>query len=125
MTALRNYVHIDIPMHIFILIQKFEFCPQWLYMNIMAKFSHCNLPYLFGFCAKNNSIVMSYHGIDNQTVSLHDVLYPSKSASTITQLVQITSNDWINILKQIFEGFGYLHDNYKIIHNDIKCDNIV
>ena len=91
----------------------------------MAKFSHCNLPYLFGFCAKNNSIVMSYHGIDNHTVSLHDVLYPSKSRSTSRELVQITSIDWMNILKQIFEGFGYLHDNYKIIHNDIKCDNIV
>ena len=68
---------------------------------------------------------MSYHRIDNHTVSPHDVLYPSKSRSTSRELVQITSIDWMNILKQIFEGFGYLHDNYKIIHNDIKCDNIV
>lgn len=72
--------------------------------NIMAKFSHCNLPYLFGFCTKNNSIVMSYHGIDKHTVSLHDVLYPSKSRSTSRELVQITSIDWMNILKQALHG---------------------
>ena len=53
---------------------------------VTARFSHCNLPYLFGFCTKNKSIVMSYHGIDNHTVSLHDVLYPSKS--------RYTSRDW-------------------------------
>ena len=93
--------------------------------NIMSPFSHCNLPYLFGFCLKNNSLVMSYHGLGNYSVSLHDVLNPSKCRSEIRGLTQLKTIDWMNVLKQILEGCGYLHNNYKIIHNDIKCDNIV
>ena len=34
--------------------------------NIMSQFTHRNLPYLFRFCPKNNSIVMSYHGSDKR-----------------------------------------------------------
>ena len=91
----------------------------------MSQFTHRNLPYLFGFCPKNNSIVMSYHGLGNHTINLHDVLNPSKSRSPIRELTQLKTIDWTDVLKQILEGCGHLHDNYKIIHNDIKCDNIV
>ena len=39
--------------------------------------------------------------------------------------MQVIIIDWMNILKQAIEGCGYLHNNYKTIHNDIKCGNIV
>ena len=39
--------------------------------------------------------------------------------------MQVIIIDWMNILKQAIEGCVYLHNNYKTIHNDIKCDNIV
>lgn len=33
--------------------------------------------------------------------------------------------DWINILLQILEGTNELHNVYKVLHNDIKSDDIV
>ena len=33
--------------------------------------------------------------------------------------------DWMNLLKEIACGLEYLHNKQKIIHNDIKGDNIV
>ena len=92
--------------------------------NIISQFSHFNLPYLFGFCSKNNSIIMSFHGLRDKTVTLYNALYPN---SAIKELMQSTAIaiDWIAILKQITKGCGYLHNDCKVIHNDMKCDNIV
>ena len=90
--------------------------------NIISQFSHSNLPYLFGVCTKKNSIIMSYHGFNNQTLSLHDVLHPN---SDTTDLLQTFTINWINLLQQITAGLNCLHSNYKILHNDIKFDNIV
>jgi len=58
-------------------------------------------------------------------VGLHNVLNPSKSRSAIRELTPLKTIDWMNVLKQILEGCWHLHNKYKIIHNDIKCDNIV
>lgn len=90
--------------------------------NIISQFAHENLPYLFGACLKNNSIVMTYHGYKDQTITLHDALHPN---SAITILVQEFASEWKGILRQIIEGCNCLHNKYKIIHNDLKCDNIV
>ena len=90
--------------------------------NIISKFAHENLPYLFGVCLKNNSIIMSYHSYKDQTITLHDALYPK---SDITILVQEFASEWTAILRQITEGCNSLHNKYRIIHNDLKCDNVV
>ena len=89
--------------------------------NIISQFSHVNLPYLFGYYLKTNSIVMSYHGVGDQAITVYDALYPNSNTRELLQMITV---DWMDILKQITEGCGYLHNNYKIIHNDIKCDNI-
>ena len=93
--------------------------------NILSQFAHKNLPYLFGVCLKNHSIVMSYHGFKDQaveTITLYDVLHPN---SAIATLVQELTSKWKGLLNQIIEGCNCLHSEYKVIHNDLKCDNIV
>ena len=62
---------------------------------------------------------MSYHGYKDQTITLHDALHPK------SDIVQEFASEWAAILRQITEGCNSLHNKYKIIHNDLKCDNIV
>ena len=90
--------------------------------NILSKFHHPNLPYLFGVCVGDSAaLVTSFHGIDNQCVTLHDAI-SCKSHATKTLLCD--SSSWINILQQITTGLNYMHTKYQVIHNDIKSDNI-
>jgi len=50
--------------------------------NILSKFYHPDLPYLFGVCVGDNpALVISFHGTDNQCVTLHDAV-SSKSQAT-------------------------------------------
>ena len=46
--------------------------------NIISQFAHKNLPFLFGVCLKNNSnsLIMSYHGYKDLTITLHNALHP-------------------------------------------------
>ena len=90
--------------------------------NILAKLNHLNLPYLFGVCVDEvPSLVTSYHGINDTSVTLH------KAVSLPSETVQSLLNDsatWMDILKQAASGLKCLHTHYKVIHNDIKSDNI-
>lgn len=90
--------------------------------NIISQFAHENLPYLFGVSLKDHSIVMTYHDFKNQTITVHDVLHPKSATAT---LVQELASEWVGIVRQILKGCNCLHSKYKIIHNDLKCDNIV
>ena len=90
--------------------------------NIISHFAHENLPYLFGVCLKDHSIVMTYHNFKNKTITLHDALHPNSNTAI---LIQQLSSKWIGIVRQIINGCNCLHSKYKIIHNDLKCDNIV
>ena len=56
--------------------------------HIISQFSHCNLPYLFGICSKNDSII---YGLGDKTVTLYDALYPN---SAIENLPQEIGNLW-------------------------------
>ena len=91
--------------------------------NILSKFHHFNLPYLFGVCEGNNpALIISFHGLDDQCVTLHDAV-ASKLPGT-KQISLDDSSSWINILNQITTGLHYMHNICKVIHNDIKSDNI-
>ena len=65
---------------------------------------------------------MSYHGYKDLAITLHNALHPIPA---ITTLAQKSTSEWRELLKQIIEGCNCLHSKYKIIHNDLKCDNIV
>ena len=88
--------------------------------NILSRFQHANLPYLFGVCLGDNpALVTSFHGCDDACVTLHDAV------ASKTKIISLdNSSSWINILYQITNGLHYIHNKCKIIHNDIKSDNI-
>ena len=44
--------------------------------NILSRFSHPNLPYLFGVCVgESPSIVLSYHGFGNHSITINCTLF--------------------------------------------------
>ena len=91
--------------------------------NILSSFNRCNLPYLFGVCIGDHPalIIMSYHGFDDKSVTVHSAV---SSKSEILKVLLNNSASWIDILKQIANGLDCMHTKYKVIHNDIKSDNI-
>ena len=63
---------------------------------------------------------MSYHSFcgGKESATLHAVLKTSKFHE------KITDNDWRSILLDGISALNYLY-HQKILHNDIKCDNLV
>ena len=90
--------------------------------NIVSKFAHTNLPYLFGVCfGKSLLVVLSYHAMGDQMVTINDSLFTrSQVIERVTREV-----DWVFILEGILCGMEHLHSKQKIIHDDLKCDNVI
>ena len=90
--------------------------------NILSKFTHQFLPYLFGICVGDcPSIVTSFHGINDHSVTLHRALF-TQSKEVKPVLVDVC---WMVVLQQISCGLEQLHTKYRVLHNDLICDNIV
>ena len=89
--------------------------------QILAQLCHPNLPYLFGVVTSKPpyNIVMQYHGLSEQimSVTLSDVLCDSSKL--------YDQNTFLLLCAQIAEAVRYLHDEVKILHNDLKCNNVV
>lgn len=84
--------------------------------NILSKFSHLNLPYLFGVCiGECPSIVTSFHGYKSQSTTVHCALFKEL-------FVDI---DWKEVLIHIIQGLEHLHNKHKLLHNDLKGDNVL
>lgn len=83
---------------------------------------HANLPFLFSVCLGTNpSIVTSFHGFGHLTITIHSALY-TKSVEVVDVVASLS---WINILQQICSGLEHLRCKLSIIHNDLKCDNVL
>lgn len=89
--------------------------------QILAQLCHPNLPYLFGVVTSKPpyKIVMQYHGLSEHTMSvtLSDVLCDPSNL--------YDQNVFLLLCAQIAEAVRYLHDEVKILHNDLKCNNVV
>ena len=89
--------------------------------EVLAQFCHPYLPMLFGIVTSTAPyrIVMQYHGLSGQcqlSVTLSDVLMKPEKYDQSTMLL---------FCAQLAEVVQYLHDEVKILHNDLKCNNVV
>lgn len=67
------------------------------------------------------ALVTSFHGFGDASVTLHFAL----TAQSSDVLLRNYSINWKAIVWQIIEGMEELHAKYKILHNDLKSDNIL
>ena len=89
--------------------------------EILALFCHPYLPLLFGVITTTRPyrIIMQYHGLCNRAVSttLHEVL------SNPSELCK--EDVMIMLCNQLAEALDYMHCEVKVLHNDLKCNNIL
>lgn len=90
--------------------------------NILTRFKSENLPFLFGVLlgTSKRALVTSFHGIEGISVTLHIAL-STKSPDILTKY----SIEWKPIVQQIVTGVEELHVKHRVLHNDLKSDNIV
>ena len=82
-----------------------------------------NLPWLLGINngAAVNIIVLSFVCFCGESLNLFEALYKLNHQ---TNVLDLTSSSWINILTGIANALVYLV-RCSSLHNDIKCDNIM
>lgn len=113
---LRTLSHYDVCVKVFKKQDSSALCHE---ANILSRFLHPNLPYLFGVCIGDKpSVVTSFHGITNQSITVHRALY-----SSLSDTLKVI--DWKSVIMQVLSGLDHLHSSLKILHNDLKDDNIV
>ena len=92
--------------------------------QMLLQCCHPNLPMLYGVCIDGqNFIIMSFHGLDKETsLSLHDAVCPRKCH--LVPVPEFSMQQWKTLICGVISAVHYLHEQ-KILHNDIKGDNIV
>ena len=88
---------------------------------LTSKLCHPNLPWLFGIVCSEESrkmLIISFHGVGGKSHSLHQVIHDANTS------VELSQADWRKILLGLTSAVSYIH-NDGILHNDIKCDNIL
>lgn len=87
--------------------------------QILSKICHPHLPLLLGMCLAKRPymLVMQYHGINGKSITLHHQL--------VRHHFEINVETWIILCCQIVDALHYLHSEVRIIHNDIKADNVI
>ena len=73
--------------------------------NLLSNFCHRCLPYLFGVHIDHPSIITSFHGLNDHSVTIHR---HSTQSQDVRKL--LTDIDWINVLGEICCGLEYLHN---------------
>lgn len=88
--------------------------------TMLQKLCHPYLPYLFGVCTrvKPYRLVLQFHGISECALTLADAVAQRKPL--------ITNGKSCTLLcVQIMEALRYLHEDEEILHNDLKCNNVL
>ncbi len=103
-----------------------EFLPRSIKVDvtneaaILSLLNHPYLPYIFGMCTSSlpYRIVLQFHGIGFETISLSKELADGNARFN-------SPETWLLFCSQIVDAVQYLHDNVKVIHNDLKGNNII
>ena len=85
------------------------------YLYLQACSGHPNIVYLYGVCNPNCDrpmIVTALYTVSGKPQTLADAL-------PLTRCIEL-----VQVLVKILEGLQFIHRK-RILHNDIKCDNIV
>ena len=86
--------------------------------SILQLLCHSYVPLLIGVCVKQQpfSIVVQFYGFKGLEVSSID-----------KELMHnhFTGRMWILLATQLLEAIHYLHEEAKVLHNDIKCNILV
>ena len=87
--------------------------------SIISNLCHPYLPFLFGICTESMPyrLVIQFYGINLETVTLSKEICQRR---VITECII-----WMLLCSQLLEAVAYIHDTAQILHNDIKCDNIL
>ena len=96
--------------------EKADVCNEAM---VLSRLCHPYLPYLFGVCTESSPyrLVMQFHGIGLQTVTLSKEMFEKKLIVGPTM--------WLIACSQLIEAISYIHEDVQILHNDIKPDNIL
>ncbi|XP_068705844.1 uncharacterized protein [Montipora foliosa] len=84
--------------------------------RMTAKLRHPNLVCFLGVVERNNrvDIITHFHSVNGQHTNLSTI--STENAAAI---------HWRRLIRGLCEGIRYLHENVKILHNDIKANNVV
>ena len=85
--------------------------------QILSRLCHPFLPYLFGLRTAQKPyriVIRQFHGIGEMSVTL---------SQCITKRIVDDENTWLVLCAQLLETFMYLHDEAKILHNDLTTNN--
>lgn len=83
--------------------------------RMMAKLTHPNIVCLIGVLERQHrlDIVTSFYSVNGDRINLCDI--PAET----------TTINWTNLLNGLCSGIRYLHNKVKVLHNDIKSNNVV
>ena len=83
--------------------------------RMAARLSHPNTVCFIGIVERKNriDIVTNFYNVNGERLNLGDIP------------VENTSINWTHLLSGLCSGIRHLHDKVKILHNDIKSNNIV
>ena len=93
--------------------------------RMLMQVCHPFLPYLFGVSTNQQPycLVMQFHGMatdDHETR-----LFSCNINEAIKRNIVTDGHKWLEICAQLMEALRYLHDEAKLLHNDVTIKNVL
>ena len=88
--------------------------------NMLATLSHTGIPVVLGvdLMQRPLMIVTLFYGLDGSNTTIQNVLIDNDRFNAVKKM------EFVALIRQLCEILRYLHMQ-KILHNDIKCDNVM
>ena len=88
--------------------------------NMLATLSHAGIPVVLGVDLMQRPLTMVtlFYGLDGSNTTMKNVLIDDDRFNAVKKM------EFVALIRQLCEILRYLHVQ-KILHNDIKCDNVM